>query len=96
MIEGIYDGVYYSVSETDHGYYEVSVSGLSEGTIRSGVNGGLSEVDFTNTRDGIIPTGTSVSVARAAGLCLAASAGAALITAVRKRRRARDRGEERD
>ena len=34
LIEGIYDGVYYSVSETDHGYYEVSVSGLSEGTIR--------------------------------------------------------------
>lgn len=96
LIEGIYDGVYYSVSETDYGYYEVSVSGLSEGTIRSGVNGGLSEVDFTNTRDGIIPTGTSVSVARAAGLCLAASAGAALITAVRKRRRARDWGEERD
>jgi len=86
LIEGIYDGVHYTVSEVDSGAYTVTVEGNKEGKIQSGVT---AEVKFINTREAQIPTGVELSAVPGMLLILSSILGFALL--LRRRKRAADR-----
>ena len=61
LIEGIYAGVQYEITEVDGEGYEVSVRGNSSGTIQSDENG-VTEAAFLNTKNAAIPTGVMLTI----------------------------------
>ena len=86
LLENIYDGVHYSVAETNSGPYRVTVEGNQSGTIQSNISNGIIVVAFTNTLNIIVPTGVMLTIVPGVILVLTAAIG--LIVLVRKKKEA--------
>lgn len=83
-VKGIQSGATYSVTEeslTEEGY-TVAVEGASEGKLDADT-----QVSFTNSRGGAVPTGLSLGITSSVAIVVAASA--AILLILRKRRKAR-------
>ena len=86
VIEGIYHGMKYTVSE-DAGIYSKAVSGNESGTINCNVNNGKVELGYVNTLEAHIPTGIAMNASGTAALFAALLSLAAVLLLLRNKRR---------